>query len=62
MPRRHSNQKHTPYQHKAPCARKRGFKTEEDALLALADSLGMVQLKTYQCPYCAKWHLSSKEK
>lgn len=59
MPRRHSIQKHTPYQHKAPCARKRAFKTEAEALQAIENSIATLELKVYQCPYCNKWHLSS---
>lgn len=62
MPRRHSVKKHTPYQHAAPCGRKRAFRNEEEALVAIDDSLAATQLTTYLCPYCTKWHLSSSSK
>ncbi len=60
MPRRHFVKKHVPYEHKAPCGRKRTFTSETEALKAAESQVltSAVQLKVYQCPYCTKWHLS----
>lgn len=62
MPRRHTHAPHKRYEHTAPCARKKPFNTEAEALQAIADATLHdihLELKTYQCPYCNKWHLSS---
>lgn len=62
MPRRHTNKPHHRFTPKIPCAHKRGFKTEAEALRALElTSLNdlKVTLYAYQCSYCPKWHLSS---
>jgi hypothetical protein len=61
MPRRHFVKKHTPYEHKAPCSRKRSFKTEAEALVAIENSVitTELKLKVYLCPYCNSWHLST---
>lgn len=65
MPRRHTNRPHQRFTLQTPCANKRSFKTESDALRALElagfNDLTLV-LRTYKCPYCSQWHLSSQDK
>jgi hypothetical protein len=63
MPRQNRSTRHTPYRAPdIPCQRKRRFKTDRDALEALekASLFDMkIELKTYLCPFCNGWHLSS---
>ena len=62
MPRRHSASKHTPFALSAPCARKKSYSNEHEAQKAAEEgSLRSpeVELATYKCPYCGKWHLRS---
>ena len=62
MPRRHTPIRHDRFVSGAPCVRKRGFKDEDAARKAIetAELYDIrLELTTYQCPYCGKWHLSS---
>lgn len=44
------------------CARKCAYSSEETAeLVALRNTLASGQdIRVYQCPFCGKWHLTSK--
>jgi len=62
MPRHNRSVPHKPYQPNVPCGRKRRFKSEAEALDAIENASSIdirLELKTYQCPYCGGWHLSS---
>lgn len=64
MPRRHTNTPHQRFKLQKPCAKKRRFKSEAEALRALElaslHDLSLT-LRTYHCPYCNNWHLSSSK-
>jgi len=62
MPRHNRSVRHKAFRPNVPCERKRRFKTEAEALDAIEHASLMdirLVLKTYQCPYCNGWHLSS---
>ena len=64
MPRRHIPKKHEPFKADISCQRKRRFGNEHEALKAIEDAGLMdirLELRTYLCPYCDGWHLSSSK-
>lgn len=62
MPRRNNSAPQRRIPTTNPCAQKRHFRSEHDALDAIEDGNlqdGELQLRSYKCPYCTNWHLSS---
>ena len=52
---------------KFECKDKQPYDTKEDAMKAIASMVnesygGIVELRTYKCKNCHKWHLTSKIK
>ncbi len=66
MPRKHQTEKHKPYQYLSMCKQKQQYATEKAALETIADrelmNMSLVELSTYQCPSCNKWHLTRQKR
>ena len=63
MPRRNNTPKHRPFISSSNCLQKRAFTSENEAMKAAElQMLGTpsLELAAYHCPYCGKWHLTSK--
>lgn len=63
MPRRHKKQTYNPYRHLIACSSKRRFRNKIDADDAAEIQMlrqPSLELSTYQCNICKKWHLTRR--
>ncbi len=63
MPRRNKALKHDRFEIKNNCTTKRKFSTEQQAKKAAEHQMLLntdLELSTYRCEICCKWHLTRK--